>query len=229
MKRAKSTNKVLFTESLAGLFLEKSSCFDRTDIILFAADSTEEVLKLHREEQVDLIVIDLGMPGMSSEKLFSHIRMDRRLKDVSVIMICADDPEQRERCRECSANAVFTLPVDVGLFEEKTRELLLVPPRRAYQAVMAVGIQGKFRNKPQPFWTVNISASGMLIRSEEPLAIGDTIFFSFYLPKGIHAGGYGTITRVVQVARVPSTYHYGILFTELDAATKAAIAASSAR
>jgi hypothetical protein len=51
VKRAKSTrSKVLFGDGLAGLFLEKSSFFERADIVLFAADSTDNVLKLHREE-----------------------------------------------------------------------------------------------------------------------------------------------------------------------------------
>jgi CheY-like chemotaxis protein len=230
MKRTKTArSKVLFADSLAGLFLEKSSFFYRTDIILFTADSADDVLKLHREEKLDLIVIELGMPGMDMEKMFAKIRTDDRLRDVSVIMICRDDPEQRERCRRCSANSVFTLPVDVGLFEEKAQELLQIAPRKAYRAIMAVGIQGRFRDKPQPFWTVNISASGMLVRSEEPLGKGDTIFFSFFLPKGAHAGGYGVITRVIQVARVPATYHYGVRFTDLDAETRAAIAAASRR
>lgn len=229
MDRPITKRKVLFAADLSALFLEKSSFFDRSDIILFAAQTTDDVLKLHDEEKLDLIVSHLSMKGTASEKLFGAIRMDDRLKDVSVIMICRDTSADRERCRQCSANAVFTVPVDIGLFQEKAQQLLNIAPRKSYRAIMAVGIQGKFRDKPQPFWTVNISESGMLIRSEEPLAKGDTLFFSFFLPKGAHAGGYGTISRVIQVTRVPSVYHYGVRFTEMDADTRAAIAASIGR
>jgi len=38
---------------------------------VFTATTTDEVLQIHRAVRVDLIIISLDMPGMSSEQLCS--------------------------------------------------------------------------------------------------------------------------------------------------------------
>ena len=116
------------------------------------------------------------------------------------------------------------MPVDAALLHSKVQQFLNVAPRRSYRAVLAVAIQGSFKDKPRPFYTENISAKGMLIRSEEPLAKGDGIFFSFFLTDGTHASGYGEIIRTARTAG--SLYQYGIRFTNIDPSVVAAIEAA---
>ena len=113
------------------------------------------------------------------------------------------------------------MPVDTAILTLKAHQFLNVLPRKLYRAPLAVGIQGRFKDKPHPFWTENISARGMLIRTEEPLAIGDGVFFSFFLPDGTHVSGYGEIARADQPAT--GAYHYGIKFTDVSPDDSAAI------
>ncbi|OGW36611.1 MAG: hypothetical protein A2010_03305 [Nitrospirae bacterium GWD2_57_9] len=222
-QRPIAKKKVLFTGPLTDLFVKENNFFERSDIILFTATTSDDILLIHREEKLDLIATLLDLPGIRSEELFSRIRAEPTLKEVSVIIICKDTLAQRERCKQCGANALFTIPVDTGLLQLKMQQLLAVAGRKNLRTVLAVGIQGRFRNRPMPFWTENISASGMLIRSEEPLQQGDGIFFSFFLPDGMHVSGYGEIARVVQVSRKPAVYHYGIKFTNIEPEARAAI------
>jgi hypothetical protein len=76
-----------------------------------------------------------------------------------------------------------------------------------------------------PFWTENISANGMLIKTEEPLSKDAGIFFSFFLPDGTHVSGYGEISRIVQLKTAPVTFLYGIKFTNIDPSVRSAIEA----
>ncbi len=214
--------KVLVANQLENLFRE--TFFDRPGIKHLRAGTNDELLQIHSWEKADLIVTQLDMPGMPSEELFSIIRNSNELRDVSTIIVCKDTLAQRERCKQCSANAVFTTPVDITLLHLKMQQFLNVAPRKPYRAVLAVAIQGSFRDKPRPFYTENISANGMLIRSEEPLARGDGIFFSFFLPDGTHISGYGEIVRV---ERFRAGFLYGIKFTNLDSDMKAAIDAAT--
>lgn len=207
--------KILIPDSLTELLLRKGSFFDRYDIELFEAATSDEVLKIHYAEKLDLLIIRLDMPGMRTEDLFSEIRNSQQLRSVSSILVCRDRLTDRQRCSSCGANAIFTLPVDIDLFQIKVQQLSNIAPRKSYRAILAVAIQGKFRNKPSPFWTENISASGMLIRSGEPLAQGEGIFFSFFLSDGTHVAGYGEISRVLQITQFPTMYHYGIRFTNI--------------
>jgi CheY-like chemotaxis protein len=217
--------KVLVANQLEGLFRE-TGFFDRSGIRHLRAGTNDELLQIHSWEKANLIVTQLDMPGIPSEELFSIIRSSEELRDVSSILVCKDTLAQRERCKQCSANAVFTTPVDIALLQLRMQQFLNVAIRKDYRAVLAVAIQGRFRDRPLPFFTENISANGMLIRSEEPLAKGDGIFFSFFLPNGVHISGYGEIVRVVKF-NATDFYLYGIRFTNLDPEMKAAIDAAT--
>ncbi len=218
-------NYIVIAEDLKYLFAEKKTFLDRRDIIVLTATTNDEVLKIHREHKADLIITQLDMPGIRSEELFSAIRESQALKRVSTIIVCRDTLAHRERSRQCSANAVFPMPVDPTLIHIKAQQFLHVAPRMAYRAALAVAIQGRFKDRPLPFWTKDISASGMLIKAEEPLAVGDGIFFSFFLPDGTHASGYGEIARAVPRVKVPDVFHYGIRFTDVDPTVKSLIEA----
>ena len=215
--------RVLLANDLKDLFTGKSNFLDREDIAVFLAATNDEMLKIHREEKADVIVTQLDMPGIKTEDLFSIIRGSKEVRDVSTIIISRDTLDHRERCKQCGANAVFTMPVDVPLLHVKVQEFLNIAPRKFYRAALAVGIQGKFKNEPLQFKTENISASGMLIKAEEPLSKGDGIFFSFFLPDGTHVSGYGEIARAVQLSTILDTFFYGIKFTNLDPDAKSAI------
>jgi hypothetical protein len=217
--------KVLLTNDVKALTAGKSSFLDRADIMVFTAATNAEVLKVHRDEGVSLIVTHLDTPGIKSEVLYETIRNSEALRDVSTILVCNDTLTQRERSKACRTNAVFTMPVDVTLLHIKMQELLSIAPRISYRVALAVAIQGKFKDRPLPFLTENISVSGMLIRTEEPLSKGDGIFFSFFLPDGKHVSGYGEIKRVVQTVGMNDFHLYGIRFTNIAPDLQAAIEA----
>jgi len=217
--------KILLAIDLKDLFLEKGSFFDRADIKVFTAATNDDVLKIYNKEEIDLIVTQLDMPGIKSEELFSIIRQSKELQKVSVIIVCQDTLAHRERCKQCRANAVITMPVDIDMLYFKAQQFLNVAPRTLYRTALAVAIEGKFKNRPLPFWTENISANGMLIRTEEPLAKEAGIFFSFFLPDGTHVSGYGEIARVVQLETAPDTFLYGIKFTNIEPSVRSAIEA----
>jgi CheY-like chemotaxis protein len=217
--------KVLLTSDIKKLFTDQSNFLDRSDITVLTASTNAELLKIHRKENVDLIVSQLETPGIKSEKIFDTIRKNDELRKVSVIIVCKDTLALRERCKLCRANAVFTQPIDLALLFIKMQQLLNISPRMYYRAALAVGIQGKFKNRPLPFWTENISASGMLIKAEEPLSKGDGIFFSFFLPDGTHVSGYGEITRVNNPRNEQDAYLDGIKFTNIEPSAQAAIEA----
>ncbi len=217
--------KVVLARDIQHLFGRKSSFLGRADITLFTASTNDELLKIHQRERADLIITRLDQPGIKTEDLFSAIRENAELRAVSAILICTDTLAARERCSRCEANAVFTTPVDIPLLYIKSHELLNIAPRKSYRAALAVGIQGSFRDRPMPFWTENISASGMLIRSKEPLVKGDGVFFSFFLHDGRHVSGYGEISRAERPAGMADTIRYGVKFTNIDPETRAAIEA----
>ena len=213
---------ILIANDLKNFLTKRSSYLNTADIKIYTAATNDELLSIHTEVKANLIITHLDMSGIKTVDLFRIIRNNKDLRDVSVIMICKGNLANRELCRQCGANAIITLPVDRDLLNLKVRQLLNIAPRKNYRAALAVAIEGKFKDRPQPFWTENISSSGMLIKTEEPLSRDAGIFISFFLPDGTHVSGYGEITRVIQLENEPG-YLYGVKFTSIDQDVKSAI------
>jgi CheY-like chemotaxis protein len=217
--------KVILSKDLQRLFPEQGSFLDRTDVKVYPAGSNDEVWRIWEREEADLIVTQLDLPGMKSENLFELIRNDPKRRTTSVIMVCNDTLAHRERCKNCRVNAVLATPVEPAILHIKMQQLLNVAPRMQYRAVLAVAIEGKFRDRPVPFHTENVSVSGMLIRAEEPLKKGAGVYLSFFLPAGTHVSGYGEIVRAERLKGEKEMYQYGVRFTNVDEESKAAIEA----
>jgi CheY-like chemotaxis protein len=215
--------KIVLSKDLRRLFPEKGSFLDRGDLRVFSASTNDEVLRICRREEIDLIVTQIDMPGVKSEELFEFIRSDPKRRKASIIMVCNDTLVHRERCKNCRANAVITMPVDPAILHMKMQQFLNVAPRMMYRTALAVAIEGRFRDRPVPFHTENLSTSGMLIRAEEPLEKGSGVFLSFFLPDGRHIGGYGEIVRVERMQTTAEMYLYGIRFTNMDEECRSAI------
>jgi CheY-like chemotaxis protein len=225
-KSGADMKKILIANDLKKFLTKSSSFLNNADIRIYAAATNDELLSLHRDERANLIITHLDMPGIKNVDLFRIIRNNKDLRDVSVIMICKGNLANRELCKQCGVNAIITMPVDTDLLNSKVRQFLNTAPRKTYRAALAVAIEGKFKNRPNPFWTENISVSGMLIKTEEPLSRDDGIFFSFYLPEGDHVSGYGEITRVIQLEDEPGYFLYGVKFTSIEPDVKSAIEAA---
>jgi hypothetical protein len=163
------------------------------------------------------------MPGIRCEELFDVIRTDPKMQKVSIILVCQNTLSQRERSRNCKVNTVLTMPIDEQLLQLKMQQFLDIAPRMVYRATLAVAIEGKFRDQPRPFWTENISESGLLIKTEEPLSRGEGVYLSFFLHDGTHVSGYGEIMRVDRLSQEARMFLYGIRFTNFDEESRAAI------
>jgi CheY-like chemotaxis protein len=218
--------KILIANDLINLLAKRSSYLSNADIKVYTAATNDDLLSIHREVKANLIITHLDMRGIKNVELFRIIRSSKDLRDVSVIMICRGNLANRELCKQCGVNSIITIPVDTNLFNSKVRQLLNIAPRKIHRAALAVAIEGRFKDRPHPFRTENISLSGMLIKSEEPLSRDDGIFFSFYLPDGAHVSGYGEITRVISLVDEPGYFLYGVKFTSIDPEVKSAIEAA---
>jgi DNA-binding NtrC family response regulator len=216
--------KVVIAKDLSRLALQGKSLLNRSDIRVFTAATTDEILKIHIEESADLIVTSRDLPGTSSVAIFDIIWQSQHLKGVLVIMICENDDFHREWCKQCGVHAILAMPVDSGLLQEKVRQFLNVAHRQAYRVALNVSVEGKFKNRPFLCHTEDISATGALIRAKLDLVPGDRISCSFYLPDGAKVNVEAAVARVVKQAGSPETF-YGVQYTKIPADTKARIEA----
>ncbi len=213
--------KIVIAESLKTLILNGDSLFRRSDIQVFTAATNDQILELHRRENVNLIITRLDIPGMNSEELYTLIRNDRVLRQVSLIMLCEET--EREKAERCKPNAVFAPAPDMKSLIEKAQRLLNISGRESYRVLLSVKIESNGKDRSFFCKSENLSASGLLLETDHVLAKGDRVVCSFFLPESRRIILTGEVVRDIQQTGQASGHRYGIKFFQVSSGDKAAI------
>src|SRR5205085_11342535 len=75
---------------------------------LEASDGVEG-LRRAREGSPDVVILDLGLPGLSGLQVLSHLKRDRQLGDVPVV-VATSDGDLETPCREAGCAAWIAKP-----------------------------------------------------------------------------------------------------------------------
>ena len=82
-----------------------------------------EALQTLSKIKPDLIVLDVGLPGMNGLELYDRIRLDERLRRVPVMFETAVGREYRGEFTKRGITAVMAKPFDIGDFVRRVHEL----------------------------------------------------------------------------------------------------------
>jgi len=83
------------------------------EAVIFTAISGEKGLKLAVDEDPDVILLDVVMPGMDGFEVCRNLKADQRLSDIPVVFVTAlkGDQESRIKALECGGEAFLAKPV----------------------------------------------------------------------------------------------------------------------
>ena len=209
--------KVIIAEDIANILKKDRSFLSRSGIKTFAAAANEEILALHKAENANLIITNLDMPGMSGDHLCSLIRSDAALRTVSIIIVCAESAETLKRCEQSDANAFIASPINSAVLLQEAYRLLHVTPRKSCRIRVKLNIEGTSKEKPFTGYIENISSTGMLVLSPEPLFEGDTLQCSFSLPDSSRIVAVAEIVRVIEKEEESDPFNrYGVIFPDIS-------------
>ncbi len=196
--------------------LERNTFFKRSNIELLIADSSEKILTLHGDKNVDLIIADDSLPLMGGSQLCSLIRSNKELKGVSIILACNDTELHRTQCKNAGANVLIPKPVDPGALLWKASELLVVQQRKDIRAQLMVVITGLEKNITFPAETLNISISGLQIETDRQLKEDERLACTFRI-------AHNELTVQCSVRRMEKLaagkFRYGVKFINCDTKT----------
>jgi DNA-binding response OmpR family regulator len=212
--------KILLVDDLMPFLEREKTILNRADFSIFTATTSEEALKLHVKEMMDLIVVNLDMPGIGGDKLCDLTRSDSDLKKVSVIIVCSNNPADIRRVKACGASAYVTKPLRPIDFLEKVSALLDVSERKSYRVVLKVRVKGAAADQSFFCASRDISTSGLLIETDKVLVKGDGITISFFLPGSERVETDAEVMRTLQTG---SGFQYGVRYINIDPLARAAI------
>jgi CheY-like chemotaxis protein len=110
--------------------------------IVFTADRGEAALALAAHECVDLILLDVLMPGLSGYDVLSRIKADAALRDVPVLMISAlDQTSSVTRCIALGADDYLTKPFDPLVLRARVNSCLRKKWARDFELAYLRGVE----------------------------------------------------------------------------------------
>jgi DNA-binding response OmpR family regulator len=97
---------------------------ERRGFTVVCVDNGEAGLKA-AERGVDVVIVDLGLPGMSGVRVIEALRADERTTNVPVVVVSArGDVQDHALALECGADAFHKKPVKWPTLEDDLARLL---------------------------------------------------------------------------------------------------------
>ncbi|MDH4231825.1 MAG: PilZ domain-containing protein [Nitrospirota bacterium] len=213
--------KIVLSAELTSFINVEKQVLNRSEFQVFIATSPEDILKTHRKEHADLIILQLDFDGTTAEEICSFIRNDSELTHVSIMIVCNNIKTDLDRVRACRANSYLTRPILREKLTQSLVRLLSVAERQDYRVLLKATVNGQSGDSTFFCTSQNISASGMLIETEKRFEKGDIISCSFFLPD------FGQIVAEAEIMRVLGTgkniVQYGIRYLSIDSRFRTAI------
>ena len=205
--------KVIIIDDIKEVLDRENSFLDRSVIEVYPVPSNAEVLLVHREIKVDLIITYLDMPDLSGEDLCEAIRKDPTCSKVSILMVCPNEKVLEERSKHCRANAFVPTPVSADVLLSQAHRLLHIPTRTDFRVPVSVRLKCEGdEGKPFLGFSEDLSASGMLLGSDRKLEMGAELVISFILEGNERMEADAEITRFVDKPREGAPNRYGLRY-----------------
>ena len=156
-----------------------------------------------------VVVVDRDLPWAA--RFIASLREDASTRGLSVVVMARGDFDAGEvELLEAGANAILRLPAGPE-WNERLERLMSVPARKAARFPVSFMVEALSNGgRPEQAQAVNLSASGMLIETQAPLAIRDEVRLRFTLPRAAKP-----IAAAGQVVRVAPEARFGIEFRGL--------------
>ena len=211
--------RVLIEEELNRLLQPHHSFLKRSDVRVFTAGSSDEILRIHRKELVDLIVTPVDLPGTGFEQIAAVIRGDVLTRAVRLVLVAPNSRSAIEACSRCKPDAVVLRPLFPPVLLARAQQLLNLDWRENYRVMLSVSVNSTTGNDAFFCRSRDISATGLLIETDKKLALGSRLTCSLSLPGGVRIQATGEVVR--SVAETGAGIHeYGVKFLQLSPGEK---------
>lgn len=117
--------RVLVIEDSAVIRRLIEVCLRPADLEVIMREDGPTGLEAALTEELDLLILDIGLPEMDGWQVLDHLRNDGRTQQLPVLVLTAHaEEESRRRADEGGANAFVTKPFQPNDFRSEVMTLL---------------------------------------------------------------------------------------------------------
>ena len=118
-------SRILVVEDSAVIRRLIEVCLRAADLEIITRDDGKTGLSAVGTESPDLVVLDIGLPGMDGWEVLDRIRRDETTQSIPVVVLTAHaEEESRRRANEGGADAFVTKPFQPNDFRTTVLSLL---------------------------------------------------------------------------------------------------------
>lgn len=121
----KVMSKILIVDDQYGIRILLNEVFQREGYETFQAANGESALKIVKEEQPDLILLDMKIPGMDGIEILRHVReIDQQTK--VIIMTAYGELDMIQQAKDLGAMSHFAKPFDIDEIRDAVQSVVPV-------------------------------------------------------------------------------------------------------
>jgi len=176
--------KILLADDVE-LFLElEKTFFRRENFELRVARDGRQAFEIIAAERPDLVFMDLYMPIMNGDECCLRVKNDPGLRSTPIVMVTQAGREvDLAKCRQAGCDEILLKPINRHLFVDTARRLLAVAAREAQRVRARLEVRyGPDRLQLLCNYSVNISAGGLFLKTDDPLPVDTPLDLEFTLP-----------------------------------------------
>ena len=186
--------------------------YRKMGVYVKAASSYDELNKLLKVEKIDLVVINMDFKPIDAPNITKHLKSLAAYKDLPIVLTSVQTSAKvRNAALDAGADLFVEQPLPREYFIEKLKQLLEQKHRTTERVTVHGEVAFTYEGKTQSCGIGDLSASGILLSTDEPLRDGAPVELEFELPgekKLIHATG-----EVVRTIKREGSQAVGIRFT----------------
>lgn len=180
MRTAKK--KLLVVDDVQMFIQLQRTLLSRQDFELLIVRSGRETLGKAREENPDLILLDLYMPDMDGNTVCKELKSDPTTSHIPILILTTDDADEfRELCIEAGCDGYITKPLRRDTLVPAVENHLQVPPRRHKRVRTQIPCTVVDEDGEREGIIHTLSPSGAFIETAPPPLPGDIITVYFTL------------------------------------------------
>jgi DNA-binding response OmpR family regulator len=175
---------ILIADEHKSLLRIEQTFLMRAGFDVLIAETGERAVELAREKPPRLILLVLEMPGTDGAAACAAMRREASLALTPIVIMGATDtPETRDRCLKAGCTEFAVKPRNPeGLLAIVSR-ILSVKERRALRVRVVFNVTGQLNQRPVLGKAANLSATGLLLLTDDTIPLGSILDLQFNVPK----------------------------------------------
>ncbi|MDD4202702.1 MAG: response regulator [Candidatus Omnitrophica bacterium] len=99
--------------------------FEKKGYIVILEENGQEGLNKIKNMAVDLVILDLMLPGLAGEEVCRQIRKDEKIKNIPIIMITAQESDVKQIIgMVIGADSYIIKPIDISEILKEVEKLI---------------------------------------------------------------------------------------------------------